>query len=431
MKSIIFILITFIISNLNANDYSLRKYSHVANFYGELSQDTISLCLKNNIPPAAILAIAGYESGYGTGYVSEISANILSLNATSRETELPALYLARNISTNKILFDKRDIRKVKSSNIIWQQRPASLKKDYRPASIAGTRSNLTYFRDNPKAKKAANLRCINDFITKRLSYNTTIRAYSNAKSYLDSMVTKHGKKILFDYNLNITFINKIGGKRNSYNANPIWPSKVINLMDRAGLVDLSKELYKSNNFSLAWGNYEFKSNKTYSKKSSEHNYVYKEVVSQFKTNNQYDIIIANVAKEFNLSDKMLKALIWKKSSFNSNLEKNGGIGLMQITHSAANHWAKENGYRITKEQLRNPSLNIKIGAWYLKKAKNYWKNYNEYSDTLALLEFNLGRQNMNKYIKIYSKSDIRIQSSEIQEYMAQIINRYSLYITQG
>ncbi len=429
MRTIFLFLLLSVFSTLNAENYSLRKYSHVRSFYSDLSQDTINLCLKYNVPPAAILAIAGYESGYGTGYVSEISGNILSLNATSSEPELPALYLARNSKTNKILFDKRDIRK--QQNIIWEQRPKSLKKDYRPAGIAGTRSNLTYFRNNAKARKKANLRCVRDFLTKRLSLNSSISAYRNTKQYLNSMVNQHGKSILFDYNLNISFLNKVGGRRGSYNSNPKWPGKVISLMERAGLIKLTKELEDNKSFNVAWGGLIPQQNRyVYSDNKEEENYIYspiKKVINDSK----YDKIIADIANKNALSTELLKALIWKKSSFNPNLEKNGGIGLMQITMTAAKHWAKANGYTMQKSYLKNPSLNITIGAWYLTKSKQYWSEFGNHSDTLALLEYNLGRENMKKYIKIYSKSDIRIESPEIQRYMKQIINRYSLYLAQG
>ncbi len=39
---------------------------------------TIELTRKLIMPPAAILAIAGVESGFGRGYVASISGNILS-----------------------------------------------------------------------------------------------------------------------------------------------------------------------------------------------------------------------------------------------------------------------------------------------------------------------------------------------------------------
>lgn len=63
------------------DQYKLRKYSHVAKLYQEIAASTIELCVNNKVPPAAILSIVSLESGRGSGYIGQITGNILSLNA--------------------------------------------------------------------------------------------------------------------------------------------------------------------------------------------------------------------------------------------------------------------------------------------------------------------------------------------------------------
>jgi len=69
--------IFFIIIYIQFFTNAIRRFSHVKEFYAEITEMVIELSLKHNTPPAVILAIAGLESGYGNGYVSQITGNIL------------------------------------------------------------------------------------------------------------------------------------------------------------------------------------------------------------------------------------------------------------------------------------------------------------------------------------------------------------------
>jgi len=83
LKPYIAMLLLFILTNqaIQASQYSIRKYNHVKKFYKEIYKESITAGLKFSVPPAAIMAIAGLESGYGSGYVAQITGNILSLGA--------------------------------------------------------------------------------------------------------------------------------------------------------------------------------------------------------------------------------------------------------------------------------------------------------------------------------------------------------------
>jgi hypothetical protein len=246
MKTLLILPILFLV--LVADEYKLRKYQNVKAFYSSIAKDTINLSIKYNTPPAVVLAIAGLESGYGSGYVARITGNILSLGANKSDIQLPALNLpyCKDDKIKRTLFDPNDQKKCKE--LIWKQRPKSLKKDYRPKNIAGK-----YFKYNPLEYKKAKLKNIEDFLTIWLNKNHKYEPFSKSKLWLEEQVRKNGIDILFDYETNIKFINKIGGVPNSFNYRKSWTKKVQYILDNAGLIDLSKKIYyKNNSFDKTW-----------------------------------------------------------------------------------------------------------------------------------------------------------------------------------
>ena len=256
MKKGFFILFFFcFICHLNSqNKLSLRKYNHVKTFYKGIAKKATELCLENNIPPAALLAITGLESGWDSGYIGQITGNILSLGLRKGDIELPALRLPRLIKTNKILFDSLEIIKYDAKELKWEDRPESLKKDYRPKSIAGTKYQLGYFKQNPKEKAKAQIANIKDFVTDFIGRKSRLKAYRNARKKMDDLVAKHGKEILLEEQTAIDFVNEIGGRPNTYNFRKTWPKKVIYIIKRAGLSQLTSDLHKQISFEKSWSN---------------------------------------------------------------------------------------------------------------------------------------------------------------------------------
>ena len=250
MKIIVLLSLSFIF--ILANDFRYRKYNHVRDFYQPLIAKTIELSLKYNIPPAAILAIASVESGYGRGYVASISGNILSLGTGKNETELPALYLPNIIKPFKIIYNPKEIAKYQKHELKYKRRAKSLKKDYRPTPYTGTYDKLEYFDENPKEKLIANLKCIEDFCTKWISYKNRYEPFKKARLDLDIQIKNNSKDALFNEDIAIIFINNIGGKQHSFNYRKSWPKKVITVMKNTGLIELIKEMKDGKNFEDAW-----------------------------------------------------------------------------------------------------------------------------------------------------------------------------------
>ncbi len=243
----------FFVATLQADKYSFRKYNHVKKFYSEITLEVIEVSKKYKLPAAAVLAVAGLESGYGSGYVSQITGNILSLGAFKSDRELPPLYLPYSKSKKKILFDPKEIKKHFKDDLSYKKREKSLKRDYRPDPYAGTSKKLELLKYDKVLKEKAYKACLNDFATRWISSSSNIKAFRNARNYLDSIVQKDGLKILFSKNANKNFINKIGGIPHSFNYRETWPKKVNLIMNRTGLIKLVDDIDSKNmSFDEAW-----------------------------------------------------------------------------------------------------------------------------------------------------------------------------------
>ena len=251
MRLFFFLFCTVFLLHAN-NEYRYRKYEHVKEFYKPLAQETLQIAMKYNVPPAAILAIAGVESGYGSGYIARISGNILSLGAGKEDAMLPALYLPNVKKDGRILYNPKKIAKYKPEELVYKKRAKSYKKDYRPAPYGGTTKNLDYFDSHPKEKRAANLLCIEEFAHFWISSEYKFEPFRKARADIEARVKKNGKSALLSLECAEEFIRNIGGKKHSFNYRETWPKKVIQVMKNAGLIALMKDLDAKKSFAQAW-----------------------------------------------------------------------------------------------------------------------------------------------------------------------------------
>ncbi len=236
-----------------AQKYSLRRHQNVGHFYARIAKKATAVCMENNVPPAAILAMTGLESGWNQGYIGKITGNILSLGTRKGDYELPALRLPTLKLNGEILYDSLEIIKYSKDELNWKKRPNSLKKDYRPLPYAGSKYNLAYFKHNPVKEAQAHIQNITDFVTLFISRNSKIPIYRNVRKLMDEMVAENGKEILLESSTANLFINEIGGKPYSFNYRETWPKKVKKIIKNAGLADLTKELYKNKkDFKSIW-----------------------------------------------------------------------------------------------------------------------------------------------------------------------------------
>jgi hypothetical protein len=254
-KSIISLILLLSFSTLYSSEFSFRKYNHVKEFYKDNCMEAIDVAKKHKLPPAAILAIAGLESGYGRGYVAQITGNILSLGAFKSDNELPRLYLPYSKSKQRVIFDPNEISKHTKADLTWKKRPKSLKRDYRPSPYAGTTKKLELLSYDEALKHSAHKACFNDFATRWIIDSSNVKVFKEARIWLDKLVDKHGVEILFTKEVNMEFISKIGGHPHSFNYRETWPKKAKLIMNKVGLVKLTNDIqYKAMSFDNAWSN---------------------------------------------------------------------------------------------------------------------------------------------------------------------------------
>jgi len=250
MNKLIILLIgvTFVFGS----QHPYRKYEHVKAFIKPLAWKSIEVSMQNDVPPAAMLAIACVESGYGKSYTARISANIMNLASSKGEKRLPRLYLPHVKKTYKILYNPKEIANYDDKELRYKKRPKSRKKDYRPSRYAGTKEVIDYFDQNPNIRVDANMRNMEDFAKVWISESHRYEAFRKARKDLDKKVDEQGKNVLFEKEISVEFIHNIGGKKNSFSLRQSWPRTVVEVMEKVGLVELIQEMKNGESFEDAW-----------------------------------------------------------------------------------------------------------------------------------------------------------------------------------
>ena len=112
----------------------------------------------------------------------------------------------------------------------------------------------------------------------------------------------------------------------------------------------------------------------------------------------HDAAILAAAAKYRVHPALIKAVVWKESSFNPKSKGSSGeIGLMQIMSQTGSDWASAEHVRIyVHERLYDPGKNTECGAWYLKKLLT---RYQRTSNPLpyALAAYNAGPANVDKW----------------------------------
>jgi len=235
-----------IILTMQNKGFKTWQLSKVSNFFKYLTPIVLKKSLEKGAPPGAILAIAALESGYGTGYIANVSGNILSLNAKRTEPMLPPLTLAIT-KNNKIILNGEKIKSMLAAGYPFKvlKRPPSYKKDYRPAQIASKKTHLDYFLHNPNQKYLAWEQNVNDLMFSRLDSNSSIIAYKETSMFCDNLFKKKSIYHLLSNKAATSFLTLVGGRPISYNIRTSWRDKAISLLSKLNL-ELFLEIYLNN-----------------------------------------------------------------------------------------------------------------------------------------------------------------------------------------
>ncbi|MDP9290942.1 MAG: lytic transglycosylase domain-containing protein [Verrucomicrobiota bacterium] len=168
-------------------------------------------------------------------------------------------------------------------------------------------------------------------------------------------------------------------------------------------------------------------------------YVIQEWLS-FGRYHRYDPIIRNAARKSGVDPMLIKAIVWRESSFHADkVGKDGERGLMQVGSPAAKDWAQsEKIETFAFTDLFDAKTNIDAGTWYLKKALQRWAAKDD-PVLFALAEYNAGKSRVDRWLGATkmgdqaTASDLRdaISFPSTQNYVETILLRYQFYKRRG
>jgi peptidoglycan lytic transglycosylase len=126
------------------------------------------------------------------------------------------------------------------------------------------------------------------------------------------------------------------------------------------------------------------------------------------------------AREHGLDPSLVAAVIYQESKFRSDAKSSSGaIGLMQITPATAQGIAiRTHGSAFHTNDLYNPEINIRYGAWYLK---NLFEKYG--SEQLVLAAYNAGQGNVDRW----RANGQPIQFAETRAYVKRVEQLKTIY----
>lgn len=146
-----------------------------------------------------------------------------------------------------------------------------------------------------------------------------------------------------------------------------------------------------------------------------------ESISDKKAIPTLDTNIRDVAYEFGLNPRIVRAIVETESAGNPSAESNAGaIGLMQLKPSTANEVAKELG--IESVDLKDPVINLRIGASYYKKLLDEFNDHE-----LALTAYHSGPTRVRELLKQNNAVSLTGISKDLgpygREYAKKVLGR--------
>jgi soluble lytic murein transglycosylase len=117
---------------------------------------------------------------------------------------------------------------------------------------------------------------------------------------------------------------------------------------------------------------------------------------------------------------LLAAVIYQESKFRAGAtSKSGAIGLMQLLPSTAEGIAKRTGgTRFRVDDLYDPELNVRYGAWYLRHLLDKYGD-----ERTALAAYNAGQRNVDRW----RAEDAGIAFPETRRYVDHVEHLKQIY----
>jgi soluble lytic murein transglycosylase len=128
---------------------------------------------------------------------------------------------------------------------------------------------------------------------------------------------------------------------------------------------------------------------------------------------RYEAIVRGHARNYHLEPELLAAVIYQESKFDADARSSSGaIGLMQLLPDTAKGIAaRTGGSRFVVDDLLEPELNVRYGAWYLRHLLDKYGN-----EAMALAAYNAGQTNVDRW----RADGSGIRFAETRHYVARV-----------
>ena len=135
---------------------------------------------------------------------------------------------------------------------------------------------------------------------------------------------------------------------------------------------------------------------------------------------RYEQIVRGHAHNYDLDPALLAAVIYQESKFKANARSSSGaIGLMQLLPDTAKGIAVHTGGNaFTVDDLYNPEINVRYGAWYLRHLLTKYGD-----ERTALAAYNAGQDNVDRW----RAAGEGIQFSETRAYVKRVEDLKKIY----
>jgi soluble lytic murein transglycosylase len=134
----------------------------------------------------------------------------------------------------------------------------------------------------------------------------------------------------------------------------------------------------------------------------------------------YEQIVRGHARNYNLDPALLAAVIYQESKFKADARsESGAIGLMQLLPDTAKGIALHTGgsaFRV--DDLYNPEINVRYGAWYLRHLLEKYRD-----ERTALAAYNAGQDNVDRW----RRNGSGIRFSETRAYVDRVEELKTIY----
>jgi soluble lytic murein transglycosylase len=135
---------------------------------------------------------------------------------------------------------------------------------------------------------------------------------------------------------------------------------------------------------------------------------------------RYEHIVRGHARNYRLDPALLAAVIYQESKFEADARSDSGaIGLMQLLPDTAKGIAVHTGGNaFVVDDLYDPEINVRYGAWYLRHLLNKYGD-----ERTALAAYNAGQDNVDRW----RRAGRGIGFSETRAYVDRVEELKTIY----